>query len=166
MIGLSKLPEKMADEPSIKKKGYRIQKSTPLFLLCLLILLFSCSEVTGPEEAARIQINNLLNEIEDAVLLYEPETVIDMLHYDFLHNGRDKYDQTLIWYQRILTFNTMYLQNREIQVDDHYAEASFEMTLIGVDTTLVTQEPSQEFGDISFFVREGGKWQLYGNQRY
>ncbi len=163
---MSNIREKSRDQVILNKVEYPFRLSIFLSLIFSLFLLFSCSRVTGPEEAARIEINNLLDDIEEAVLLYNPEVIIDMLHYDFLHNGRDKYDQSLIWYQRLLTFDTMYLQNRTVVIDNYLAEATFEMTLIGSDTTLVTQEPSSEFGDISFFVREDGRWQLYGNQRY
>ena len=143
----------------------KVNKYLPVYLIPVLLII-ACSEVTEPSAAARIQINRLLDDIEDAVLNYEPEFIITLIHPDFLHNGNDKTAQSYIWHQRLLHFYTMELENREVTISQNSAIASFEMTLIGADSTSVTQEPSNEYGDVSYFIRDEGKWQLYGNQRY
>lgn len=145
---------------------FRNLKLMIIILGFLLGVLISCSEITKPSEAARIQINGLLDAIEDAVITYEPEKIIAMLHRDFLHNGNDRTAQSYTWQIRLLQYNTMVLQDREITISQISALAAFEMTISSADTTIVTQEPSEQFGDISYFIRDEGRWQLYGNQSY
>ncbi|MBW6516696.1 MAG: nuclear transport factor 2 family protein, partial [Candidatus Cloacimonetes bacterium] len=152
-----------------KGKVMRMKKEQVLSSLILVILIglfVACSEVTKPEAASRIQINQILDDIEDAVFTYDPEKIIDFIHQDFLHNGNDKIDQSYVWQIRLLHFNTMQIDNREIAISQNSAFVSFDMTLIAPDSTVVTEEPSEEYGDISYFIRDEGKWQLYGNQRY
>ncbi len=115
-----------------------------VFLLGIFLTVSSCSEVTKPEEAARIRINQILDALEEAVFLYDSETFIGYLHNDFFHNGNDKDTQIFLWQQRLLHFNTMYLENREVFVYNYLAEVEFQMTLIGTDTTVVSQEPSSD----------------------
>ena len=144
----------------------RIRSLIFIIVLGGVLLLLSCSDVTKPGDAARIQINRLLDDFEDAVYNYRVEDITAHIHRDFLHNGRERGDQVFIWMQRLLLFDQMYLQERTIEVNGIAALASFRMTLSGADSTVVSQEPSAEYGDISYFIRDEGRWQLYGNQLY
>jgi hypothetical protein len=133
--------------------------------ILMTLLMGSCSDTTSPGQAAVIQINRLLDDLEDAVREYDIEKVSEHLHYDFLHNGKEKDDLIFIWYQRLLSFDHLSLSEREIKVTGFLARASFRMTFSSADSTLVTEEPSEQFGDVSFFIRDEGKWHLFGNQR-
>ncbi len=135
-----------------------------IFLFISLFLLISCGDITSPKKTGTFLINEILDDIELAVSLYEADTIIKHLHYDFLHNGRNKDSQSTIWLQRLLLYHTLSLEDRSIDIVDNNALVSFKMTFDGEQGTLVSQEPSEEYGDISYFVRENGKWFLIGNR--
>lgn len=137
-----------------------------LFSLSLLLAIPSCSKTTEPGKAAVIQIDRFLDDLEVAVLQYEPEKIIEHLHPDFFHNGRDRYDQELIWHQRVLHFHTLKIEERDISVYKETAVTAFKMTFTGTDTISVTEEPSKQNGDISYLLKENGKWFMYGNQMF
>lgn len=157
----------MISSPSHSNSGSTVLVIRSIFaciLLALSVLSASCTNTTKPEEAAKIQISNLLNDLEDAVREYNIEEVTKNLHDDFMHNGKDDNDIILVWYQRLMRFNHLSIDERQIVVMDYLAQASFRMTFTGADTTLVSEEPSEEFGDASYFIRDAGRWQLFGNQ--
>jgi hypothetical protein len=138
-----------------------------LCVLCLALAVAFCSDLTSPIDVAKRSINNILDDIERAFDLYDTNAVVSLLHPDFLHNGYDRDYQELIWQQRIVNYHTIRIEDRQISVNEYrdYAEIEFELTLVSADTTIVTHEPSDEYGDLSYFARYQGKWYLFGNQR-
>ena len=78
-------------------------------------------------------------------------------HQNFNHNGDDfDWERDVIWFTRLNDYDNLIFENIEINLNGNYA--SFIMHL---DAT-VTDEPSEENGDISYFYRELGNWKLCG----
>ncbi len=130
----------------------------------LIIFLISCSNVTDPEATSRIKINFLLDDIEDAVCSYNLNDIIDRLHTDFYHNGRDREEQSFVWQKRLLKYFSLEIAEREIIIYDYMATVNFNMILRNNEDTIYSEEPSEEYGDISYLLKEDGIWYLYGNQ--
>ncbi|MCB5231357.1 MAG: hypothetical protein WCX83_01010 [Candidatus Cloacimonas sp.] len=135
-----------------------------LFLLALFS--FSSCRLSDANQVDVYQINEILDDIENGVLLYNPEQIVQYVHPEFLHNGNYARDIEMIWQIRTVNYSRLKLEQREIKISYIYATVKMKMTLKSGDREIVSDEPSDEYGDLSYFIRENGKWYLYGNQRY
>lgn len=147
-----------------------MKRTASIFCLSALsfLILFSvcrCSDLTDSGDTGRIRINYLLDDVEDAVRNYNPQNIIDLLHRDFFHNGRDRKEQAFIWEQRLLNYFSLRLEDRTFEIRNDYAVVYFDMILKGDGETVFSEEPSDEFGDLSYLLKDDGDWYLYGNQK-
>jgi len=68
-----------------------------------------------------------------------------------------------LWFERNTTYLDINITSIEISFPhDNRAIASFEFSLIAHDYTETYDEPSEENGDISYFVKESGVWKICG----
>lgn len=142
-------------------KTLRLAFSVIIFVS--LLLLPACSKLTDKETSTIMTIQHLLDDIEEAFGQYKPGDIIELLHYNFLHNGRDKKEQGYIWVERSLSYHSLSIENRDIVVKGEFATVYFRMTMRSADDKIVTDEPSKEYGDLSYLIKDDGKWYLYGN---
>ena len=145
-----------------------LKQKTVMILLAVSIsgIISSCNLLTDKDDADKMLINYLFDDVEDAVSKYSPYEITKLLHKDFLHNGNFHKEQTYVWEERLLQFYSLSIENRNIKINDLFAKVSFTMVLRGEDETIISEEPSSEFGDMSYLFKEDGKWYLYGNQQY
>jgi hypothetical protein len=134
-------------------------------LIFLLFGIASC-RLSDSYQVDTYRINEILDDIQEGVLLYNTDKIFKHIHPDFLHNGYYARDIRSIWEMRVVNYSLLKLENREIKVGPYYATVKMRMTLSSVNVEKVSEEPSTEFGDLSYFIYEKGEWSLYGNQRY
>ena len=140
-----------------------------LFLIVITtLLLFSIAScrLSDAHQVDDYRINEILDDVQEGVLLYNLDKIFQHIHPDFLHNGYYARDIKAIWEMRVVNYSRLKLENREIKVGHYYATVKMKMTLSSVNVEKVSEEPSTEFGDLSYFIYEKGEWSLYGNQRY
>ncbi|MEA2095957.1 MAG: hypothetical protein U9P73_04595 [Candidatus Cloacimonadota bacterium] len=130
-----------------------------LLLLLSFMFLFSTScDTTSPEELDKNAILDILDSIQLNFNMDDLDGIMQNYHLDFNHNG-DSFDwEKTIWEVRLNDYNDLNFEDIEIELNGNYATAYFSMHL---DDT-ITEEPSDENGDISYFYRELGSWKLCG----
>ena len=131
-----------------------------ILVLLSFILLFSTScDTTSPEELDKNAILDILDSIQSNFNFYNLDGIMQYYHPQFSHNG-DNYDweRDVIWFTRLNEYGELHFENIEINLYGNYATANFIMHL---DET-ITDEPSDDNGDISYFYRELGSWKLCG----
>ena len=135
-----------------------------LIILLSFILLFSTScETTSPEELDKNEIIDILDSIQSNFNMNDLDGIMQYYHQYFHHNGDDFEWERTIWELRLNDYNNLIFEDSEenpieIIVNGDFATASFIMYL---DET-ITDEPSDDNGDISFFYYEHGNWKLCG----
>ena len=132
--------------------------------IVFFIMLPSCTDLTEKDKSEKMMINYLLDSIEDAVSQYMPNDVIDKLHHDFLHNGKNNQEQSYIWEERLLLFYSLSIEDRIMDIKDDLAVVHFTMIFRGDQRNIVSQEPSEKYGDLSYLIKENGQWYFYGNR--
>jgi len=127
-------------------------------LLIIFIFIFSC-DTTSPEDLDKSMIIDILDSIQSNFNFDDLGGIMQYYHQDFLHNGDDfDWERDVIWFTRLNDYGNLIFENVDIALNGNYATASFLMYL---DET-ISQEPSDENGDISFFYYEHGNWKLCG----
>ena len=131
-----------------------------LFPLLAFILLFSTScDTTSPEDLDKNEILDILDSIQSNFNFGDPDGIMQYYHLDFNHNGDDyDWERDVIWFTRLNDYSDLIFENIEINLNGNYATANF---LMHLDET-ITDEPSEENGDISYLYRELGSWTLCG----
>ncbi|MCF7858730.1 MAG: hypothetical protein K9N07_05325 [Candidatus Cloacimonetes bacterium] len=124
----------------------------------LIVLMFISCETTSPDELDDNEIRHILDSIQINFSYNDIDSI--MQYYDplFMHNGNDFDWEQNIWIIRINDYDVLSFENIEIIIEGDFATAYFTMSL----NDLVTEEPSEENGDISYFYRQFGGWKLCG----
>jgi len=129
-----------------------------LLLSFMLIILISC-DTTSPEELDKNEIIDILDSIQSNFNFDDLDGIMQYYHPLFSHNGNDfEWEKDTIWFVRLNDFDNLLFEDIEIILNGNSARAYF---LMHLDET-ITDEPSDENGDISYFYRELGNWKLCG----
>ena len=131
-----------------------------ILILFVFILLFSTScDTTSSEELDKNAILDILDSIQLNFNMHlDPDDIMQYYHQNFNHNGDDFEWERTIWEIRLNDYDNLLFEDIEIIVNGNYATASFIMHL----DEIITEEPSDDNGDISYFYRELGNWSLCG----
>lgn len=130
----------------------------PLILLVSILLFLTSCDTTSPEEFDEQAILDILDSIQSNFNMDDLDGIMQNYHLDFNHNG-DSFDwERTIWEIRLNEFDILNFNNIEINLYGNYATVSFIMHL---DDT-ITDEPSDDNGDISYFHRDFDGWKLCG----
>lgn len=129
--------------------------------LLLFLILFSITacDISSPQELDEAEIKDILRALETAFTFQEPETIMQHYHPEFLHGTNSYSAQQIIWEIRLNDHDLMKIENIEIDLNERFATAQFFLTFD--DQT--TNEPSAEYGDMSYFYREYDQWKLCGD---
>ncbi len=137
-----------------------------LLVFVIVISLFSCKDITSSDSIAIAEITSILDNIEDEFnFSFNIDSIMDNYNDDFLHNSYNKIDENFSWIERYQLYDEIVFSNIEIDVEDNYAVASFILSFKN-NSQLLQQysEPSEEFGFLSYFVKDNGEWLIFGNQ--
>ena len=130
-----------------------------LLTLLAIILLFSIScDTTSPEVLDKNEIIDILDSIQSNFNFGDLDGIMQYYHQLFLHDGVDYDWERNKWEVRLNEYDELIFENIEINLNGNYATANF---LMHLDET-ITDEPSDNNGDISYFYRELGSWKLCG----
>ncbi|MCD6177611.1 MAG: hypothetical protein J7K29_07220 [Candidatus Cloacimonetes bacterium] len=130
-----------------------------ILILLAFILLFSIScDTTLSEDLDKNEIIDILDSIQSNFNFYNLDGIMQNYHQLFLHNGDDHDWERTIREIRLSEYDELHFENVEIDLFGNYATANF---LMHLDET-ITDEPSDDNGDISYFYREFGNWKLCG----
>ncbi|MCB5250036.1 MAG: hypothetical protein RBS16_01510 [Candidatus Cloacimonadales bacterium] len=135
------------------------------FLFFIALLLSSCLTDLSQEDVAKSQINDILMQIKDGFLEIDVPKIMSVYDNDYLHKGKNKSDQRFIWQDRLTSFSYLELIDIKIDINGDFAVAYFlaEYSKYGNKTTFI--EPD-DIGDMSYFRRVNGQWQVYGDQEF
>ena len=132
------------------------------YLILVFIFLIACSDTSSPEDVAEAQILEILDTII-ACFPFDLEGIMQNYHPDFLHNGDDYDFEEIRWDIRINDYNEIDFTDIDIELDGDFATVSFTMTFYDNEgNSFVSQEPSEENGDISDFYRDFDGWKICG----
>ncbi len=127
--------------------------------LPIIFLLLGCIDTSSPQDADEMEIEEIL---EDIRYNFNNDFLdLIMLHYhpSFHHNFDYKYDEELIWEQRLIDYDIMEFQNLQIEfTSTNQATASF--TLYFDDDVFFEPE---DHGDLSYFYYDDSEWKICGN---
>ncbi|MDP8200771.1 MAG: hypothetical protein P9M11_01365 [Candidatus Tenebribacter burtonii] len=128
-----------------------------LLLSVMLIILISC-DTTSPEELDKNEIIDILDSIQSNFNFDDLDGIMQYYHPLFSHNGDDYDFERIRWEIRLNDYDELVFEDIEITLNGNSARAYF---LMHLDET-ITDEPSNENGDISYFYYEFGDWKLCG----
>ncbi len=138
-----------------------------VFLFFLLTLLFSCKSVSSVNDIAKYNIKEILSKIEFDFNFAQLDSISTYIHNDFKHKGRDKNKEIIFWNDLAHRYTFISIEDIEVYRLDYYrAKAKFKLTFQNSTQTVVYNEPSEEFGDLSYFYYENGKWYLIGKDNF
>ena len=130
-----------------------------ILILFVFILLFSTScDTTSPEDLDKNEILDILDSIQSNFNFGDLDGIMQYYHSGFMHNGDDFDFERIRWVIRLNDYDDLTFDNIDITLNGNYATANF---LMHLDDT-ITDEPSDDNGDISYFYRELGSWKLCG----
>ncbi|MCK4311343.1 MAG: nuclear transport factor 2 family protein, partial [Candidatus Cloacimonetes bacterium] len=133
------------------------------YFILVLILLISCCDTSSPEDVAEAQILEILDTIIASFTFNDLNEIMQNYHPDFLHNGDDYDFEVIRWEIRLNDYDEIDFTDIDIELDGDFAKVYFTMTLYDNEgNSFVTQEPSEENGDISYFYREFDDWKICG----
>ncbi len=137
-----------------------MRKFLPLLLLALLISS-SCNLTPNGEDER--EIRDIIYNISRDFCWNDVNGIMEYVHPDYRHRGM--YDDQLrtLWLERRAEYELLQCQVSHIDFEVNYATVHMEMTFQSSTATLNYLEPETN-GDASFFYKENGQWQLYGNQ--
>ncbi len=134
-------------------------------ILIAILALTACSGSTDDEDVAEVLITEILDDIVEMFNLRDLDGIMDCYHEDYMHQGDNLTSERYTWEIRMALYNSMEIEDIEIDKDGLNATASFTMTMTGSDATDVYTEPT-DHGDISYFYKDVTSWRIYGDQHY
>ncbi len=140
-------------------------KALAVLLLPFLLLSASCS-ISSPEDTDVREIRDILYEISQHHSWGEIDEMMAHTSIDYRHDGMQRMQLKQLWLDRMGRYPLMEITEVKVAFSGRdYAVASFKMSLISSDRTVVSQEPGDN-GDLSYFYHDGYGWKLHGNQDF
>lgn len=139
-------------------------KALRLLLIPILLLIASCG-ISSPELADERQIRDILYEISQDYNWGDIDGIMAHASIDYRHDGMQRMQLRQLWLDRMGRYPLLEITELKVTLSGDYATASFKMSLISSDQTVVSREP-EDNGDLSFFYHDGVSWKLHGNQEY
>ena len=139
-------------------------------LVILIIVLFyiqSCNITTSVNEHTQYEIKDILSKIEVDFNFGDIDSLTVFISHNFSHKGRDYNQEIGFWNDLFYQYTNISIKNIEVQRFSYEkAKAVFDLTLSNNTETIELHEPSDDFGDLSFFIYENSKWKLIGKDNF
>ncbi len=133
-----------------------------LTFFCLsLLLLLACDGSVGDQ--AQTEIRDIIYDISRDFSWNDIEGIMAHVHPEYLHNGVYREEFRQLWMQRRAQYQLLDCTVSQVDIQDDHATVHLRLDFTATDGDLSYEDP-QTSGDISFFVRDNGVWQIYGNQ--
>jgi hypothetical protein len=133
-----------------------------LIIIGIVFVLSGCKQTTT-SSYDKDRIEQIMYDIH---LAYEQNDINNLLqnfHLLYLHNGQTMWQIEQVWLNRRSEYPLIEFQNISIVVHDDEATVSFTMKLEKPGEIISSSEPNAN-GDLSYFIYDDDKWQVYGNQ--
>lgn len=138
-------------------------------MICLLLAMgalgLSSCDITNPEQNAKAEILELLEDIEHYFNYKEIAPILAMLDPEYQHNGMGTWQFRNLWEGRMATWLLLEISEVSVEIDGDYATASMRLKFINPEGEYLLYEP-QSSGDISYFFYDGYRWKICGNEYY
>ena len=136
-----------------------------IILFVIVFFLLSCSGTSSPEDVTKAQILEIIDAIEASFIFNDLPGIMENYHFGFLHNGDNYSLEEEVWEQRLNNYAEIDFSEINIEPVGDFATVYFIMTFYDNDGgSVVTQEPSDENGDVSYFYREYDGWKICGKE--
>jgi len=147
-------------------KSYCSRKLLYLAVLAVILVLVTtgCQHSTHLNYA-ETRINDILYNIRQAFNNHDIDALMTYFHYDYLHDGYNKWEIEQVWLDRMAEYLLIDFQNVQIDVYRDEAVVSFTMKLQNQTEAVYYTEPAAH-GDLSFFYHNNYDWYVYGNRHY
>lgn len=137
-------------------------KSKVILGIFIILLIISCSDTTSSEDISKMEILDILDEIESAFTFSDIESIMENYHHNFSHLANDSFynfgSETIVWESRINSYSNIDFLEIDIQINGDTAIASFQFHL----DDEIFPEP-ETYGDISYFYNSINGWVICGN---
>ncbi|MDD3464497.1 MAG: hypothetical protein PHH07_03340 [Candidatus Cloacimonetes bacterium] len=132
-------------------------------MLLFALLLASCDpDTTAADE---YEIRNIIYGISRDFSWGEVDGIMVQVHPDFRHKGMYSTELRQLWENRRGQYQLLECEISDVEVNYDRATVFMTMTFQSSTSTYSYPEP-ETFGDASYFIYEGGSWQLYGDQTW
>ncbi len=135
-----------------------------ILLLPFLLLLAACG-ISSPEQIGEREIEDILYEISQHYNRGDVNGIMAHTSIDYRHDGMQRMQLRQLWLDRMGRYPLLEISEVKVAFSGDYATASFRMSLISSEGTVVSEEP-EDNGDLSYFYHDGVAWKLHGNQEY
>jgi hypothetical protein len=134
------------------------------FILAFIFIIFITGcDLTAPKDVDKINIKNILRDIETAFRNHDIDAIMQFYHPQFYHDEEHYQNVKERWLIRLIDYIEIQITNISVTfTNDEWAVASFSLRFIAVNQTYTFDEPSLENGDFSYFVKESGVWRICG----
>ncbi len=144
-----------------------MKKFKYILIMLIAIYLFSCKATTTVNEQIDYSIKEILSQIEIDFNFGDIDSLITFISPHFEHKGKDYNQEVLFWRDLYYQYTFLSIDNIEVQrLTYEKAKAKFILTFKNSTETVQYNEPSEQFGDLSYFIFENGKWKLIGKDNF
>lgn len=137
------------------------------FIALITMMLISCANTTSPNEIMEYEINDILQDVATDFNFAQLDSLMTNFLPSFSHKDRDFDEEKQFWQDLIYQYNEVSIDNISInKISNDRLVASFDIKFKNASTTQIYNEPSGEFGDLSYFARENGEWKIIGKDKW
>ena len=139
-----------------------------LSIFLSLVLIISCHS-SSADEINKDELETILENIATAFNNDDIDAIMQNYLEDFKHNDLNYNSMKLFWQIQRIDYVDMFVDNISVEIQDYRAVMTFTMTFLSGESEIVSQEPSEEYGFISYYRKINGVWYVcgkdYGNFR-
>jgi len=135
------------------------------FILGLIVIfgICACSSDLSDEEIEKSRINDVLLRVRDGFNDLEINSIMEYYDQDFLHDGKNKFNEEYVWNDRLSQYNYLELTDIDIEYGGDFAVVHFIAKYSKSGSQAIFIEPD-DIGDMSYFRKIGNEWKIYGDQ--
>ena len=148
-------------------KALMYYKILYLILIIITLLFTSCIKTTSAKEVMEYQITDIIEDVVTDFNFNQLDNLMTNFSSSFYHNERDFDEEKHFWQSLLYQYTSVSIDSVSITLQsNNMVIASFDITFENSSTTQTYNEPSNEFGDLSYFIREDGKWKIIGKNEW
>ncbi len=132
-------------------------------LTLTLLVLAGCDKDTS--QADEFELREIVYDISRNFDWNEIGKIMARVHPDYLHNGMYASELRPLWLNRRGQYQLLSCDVTRVEIEYDRATIYMDMHFVSASGDLTYSEP-ETYGDISYFIRDGGIWQIYGNQKW
>ncbi len=140
-----------------------LKKIAIVFLALALLLIAGCDKDTS--QADEFELREIIYNISRDFDWNEIGKIMARVHPEYLHNGMYSSELRQVWLNRRGQYDLLSCEVTRVELEYDRATIYMEMSFTSAAGDYIYLEP-ETFGDISYFIRDAGFWQIYGNQKW